>query len=72
MEVDNFKKILDSTVIQLAENRALVEELVHEGPIYFEDDSVTLHRASYHKGIVNILLQHAIIKGKKATKKWVS
>ena len=35
MEVDNSSQISDWVVVWLAKRKALVEELAHEGPIFF-------------------------------------
>ena len=39
MEIDTSKKILDWEAIWIAKSKALVENLPHEGPISFEDES---------------------------------
>jgi hypothetical protein len=64
MEVDMSNKIPNWAEIRLTKSRALVEELAHEGPIVFEDESITLHLASYQKDSRNLSLQHVNIKGK--------
>lgn len=56
MEVDTYEQIPDWTAIRLYERKDLVEELDHEGPIYFEGDSVTLRCISYQKDTRKILL----------------
>ena len=67
MQFDTFEQIPDWEAIQLAESRALVEELACEGPFVFEDDLVTLHHFSYQKDTKNILLQRVSVKGKHVT-----
>ena len=69
MEFSMSEKILYWDEMKLPESRALEEELAHEGPIVFEDESVTLHHANYQKDSRNISLQHASIKGKQVIEK---
>lgn len=69
MEVDTSKQILDQEVIQFTKRRTLEEDMVYDGPIIFEDGSVTLHCASYQKYTKNILLQCVSVKGKRVTDK---
>lgn len=70
VEVDTFEQILDQVAILLAESIALVEALDREGPISFDENSVTLHHASYQKDTRKILLQCVSVKGKWVTYKW--
>ena len=70
MEVDISEQILDWEKIQLAESRALEEELACEGYFVFEDESVTLHRASYQKDSRKLSLQRVSVKGKQVVEKW--
>ena len=58
MDIDILEKNLDRAMICLAENKALDEELACEGPISFEDESVTLDHYSYQKDSRKLLLQH--------------
>ena len=44
MEVDMSKQIPNRSEMWLVESKALVEDLACEGPIVFEDESVTFHR----------------------------
>jgi hypothetical protein len=43
---------------------SLAEELAHEGLVVFEDESITLNRASYEKESKNLALQCVSVKGK--------
>ena len=70
MEIDVFEEILDWDAMRLEESRSLVEELPCEGPIVFEDESITLHHASYEKEYINISLQCVNVKGKHLVEKW--
>jgi len=70
MEVDISKQIPNWATMQLVESQALVEELAREGLVVFEDDTITLHHASYQKDSRKLSLQHVSFKGKHITKKW--
>lgn len=47
MEINVLDKIIHWSAIRLLESKALAEKLAREGPVIFQDESITLHRASY-------------------------
>ena len=56
--------------MRLAKSKSLAEEWAREGPVFFEDESVTLHRTSYQKDSKNLSLKCVSVKGKHAIEKW--
>jgi hypothetical protein len=72
METDMSDKILNWVEMRLEESRVLVEELDHEGPIVFKDESIALNHATYQKDLWKLSLQHVNVKGKQVIEKWGS
>lgn len=72
MEIDTSEHILNWAAIHLVESKSFAEKMAHEGPIYFQDDSITMHHSNYQKDTRKLLLQRIYGKGKQVTKKWGS
>jgi hypothetical protein len=71
MEIDN-APMLDWVALRIVESQQIAEELAHEEPTIFEEQSLTLHNAKYNKEERKLQIEKVHVKNKKVTKTWNS
>jgi hypothetical protein len=57
---------------RLQERRTIARELVTQEPIIFEEESLTLHRATFNKNSRKLVIENVNSKNKKIQEKWNS
>jgi hypothetical protein len=57
---------------RMIESRVIAEELASQEPEIFEEESVTLHHATYNKNSKKLLIEKVNLKNKKVSEKWKS
>jgi uncharacterized membrane protein len=70
MDVDNVLEEPNWSEQRLVETQEIAEALVTQESKMFEEESITLHHATYHKSSNKLLIVKVNMKNKKVFEKW--